>query len=205
MPNVPVSYTHLDVYKRQDDLFFHVLSDRILILFDDLWFKLPFPVSWDINLHIAVAGMHGLLGMAVSTVVCFFVTVIILGVSKFLIHFLIEGTFQYDTHHVTHNRIDICAIFDLDVVLFEITAHEFPHCRFLWCVISVSYTHLSFQAEAIDSSIFKIIKRVEVQPDGSLRFELINNAIVLQYPEIKTKDKKSKNIPQSFTYEMFSV
>ncbi|MFR5413351.1 MAG: recombinase family protein [Enterocloster bolteae] len=52
----------------------------------------------------------------------------------------------------------------------------------------------SFQAEAIDSSIFKIIKRVEVQPDGSLRFELINNAIVLQYPEIKTKDKKTKNI-----------
>lgn len=52
----------------------------------------------------------------------------------------------------------------------------------------------SFQAKAIDSSIFKIIKRVEVQPDRSLRFELINNAIVLQYPEIKTKDKKSKNI-----------
>ena len=52
----------------------------------------------------------------------------------------------------------------------------------------------SIQAEEIDSSIFKIIKRVEVQPDRSLRFELINNAIVLQYPEIKTKDKKSKNI-----------
>lgn len=53
----------------------------------------------------------------------------------------------------------------------------------------------SFQAEAIDSSIFKIIKRVEVQPDRSLRFQLINNATVLQYPEIKTtKDKKSKNI-----------
>lgn len=73
--------------------------------------------------------------MAVSAVVCFFVTVIILGVSKLLIHFLIEGTFQYNTHHITHNRIDSCAIFDFDVVLFEITAHEFPHCRFLWCVI----------------------------------------------------------------------
>ena len=48
--------------------------------------------------------------------------------------------------------------------------------------------------KTIDASIFKIIKRVEVQPDRSLRFELINNAIVLQYPEIKTKDKKSKNI-----------
>lgn len=48
--------------------------------------------------------------------------------------------------------------------------------------------------KTIDASIFKIIKRVEVQPDRSLRFELINNAIVLQYPEIKTKDKKTKNI-----------
>ena len=48
--------------------------------------------------------------------------------------------------------------------------------------------------KTIDASIFKIIKRVEVQPDRSLRFELINRAVVLQYPEIKTKDKKTKNI-----------
>ena len=47
---------------------------------------------------------------------------------------------------------------------------------------------------AIDASIFKLIKRIEVQPDRSLRFELINNAVVHQYPEIKMKDKKSKNI-----------
>ena len=48
--------------------------------------------------------------------------------------------------------------------------------------------------KTIDASVFKIIKRVEVQPDRSLKFELINRAVVLQYPEIKTKDKKSKNI-----------
>ena len=48
--------------------------------------------------------------------------------------------------------------------------------------------------KTIDTSVFKIIKRVEVQPDRSLKFELINRAVVLQYPEIKTKDKKSKNI-----------
>ena len=36
--------------------------------------------------------------------------------------------------------------------------------------------------------------QIAAQPDRSLKFELINNAIVLQYPEIKTKDKKSKNI-----------
>ena len=46
--------------------------------------------------------------------------------------------------------------------------------------------------KTIDTSVFKIIKRVEVQPDRSLRFELINRAVV--HPEIKTKDKKSKNI-----------
>ena len=47
---------------------------------------------------------------------------------------------------------------------------------------------------AINPSIFRIIKRVEVQPDRSLRLELINNAVVLQYPVIKIKDKKPKNI-----------
>ena len=46
--------------------------------------------------------------------------------------------------------------------------------------------------KTIDASIFKIIKRVEVQPDRSLRFELINNAIVLQYPEIKTRIRNPK-------------
>ena len=55
--------------------------------------------------------------------------------------------------------------------------------------------NVSTRVDTIDASVFKIIKRVEVQPDRSLKFELINNAIVLQYPEIKTtKDRKSKNI-----------
>ena len=54
--------------------------------------------------------------------------------------------------------------------------------------------NVSTRVDTIDASVFKIIKRVEVQPDRSLKFELINNAIVLQYPEIKTKDKKLKNI-----------
>lgn len=58
-----------------------------------------------------------------------------IGVSKFLIPFLIESTFQYDTHHVKHNNIDICAVFDLDIVLFQLSAHKLPRCRFLWCVI----------------------------------------------------------------------
>ena len=78
------------------NLFFHVLCNRILILFDNLWFKLTFPVSWDINLHITIAGMHGLLGMAVSGIIRFLVPIIILGISQFLIHFLIQSTFQDD-------------------------------------------------------------------------------------------------------------
>lgn len=118
-----------------DDRFFHVLSDRILILFDDLWFKLSFPVSWDINLHIAVAGMHGLLGMAISGIICFLVPIIILGISQFLIHFLIQGTFQDDGHHIPHNGIDIRSILDRYIVLFQVVAHHFPKSCFLWGIL----------------------------------------------------------------------
>ena len=118
-----------------DDLFFHVLSDRILTLFDDLWFKLPFPVSWDINLHIAVAGMHGLLGMTISGIIRFLVPIIILGISQFLIHFLIQGTFQDDGHHIPHKGIDIRSILDRYIVLFQVVAHHFPKSCFLWGIL----------------------------------------------------------------------
>ena len=82
---------------------------------------------------------------------------------------------------------------------FQIAARRYREIKMteLTCQIEDYLRGLdgSIKAEKIDSSIFKIIKRVEVQPDRSLKFELINNAIVLQYPEIKTtKDRKSKNI-----------
>ena len=82
---------------------------------------------------------------------------------------------------------------------FQIAARRYREIKMteLTCQIEDYLRGLdgSIKAEKIDSSIFKIIKRVEVQPDRSLKFELINNATVLQYPEIKTtKDKKSKNI-----------
>ena len=82
---------------------------------------------------------------------------------------------------------------------FQIAARRYREIKMtdLTCQIEDYIRGLdgSIQAEKIDSSIFKIIKRVEVQPDRSLRFQLINNATVLQYPEIKTtKDKKLKNI-----------
>ena len=87
----------------------------------------------------------------------------------------------------------------MEQLYFQIAARRYREIKMteLTCQIEDYLRGLdgSFQAEAIDSSIFKIIKRVEVQPDRSLRFQLINNATVLQYPEIKTtKDKKSKNI-----------
>lgn len=63
--------------------------EAILILFNDLWFKLIFPVSWDINLHIAVTGVQGLLGMAISGIIRFLIPIIILEISQFLIHFLV--------------------------------------------------------------------------------------------------------------------
>ena len=87
----------------------------------------------------------------------------------------------------------------IEQLYFQIAAKRYQEIKMtdLTCQIEDYLWGLdgSIQAEKIDSSIFKIIKRVEVQPDRSLKFELINNATVLQYPEIKTtKDKKSKNI-----------
>ena len=87
----------------------------------------------------------------------------------------------------------------MEQLYFQIAARRYREINMteLTCQIEDYLRGLdgSIKAEKIDSSIFKIIKRVEVQPDRSLRFQLINNATVLQYPEIKTtKDRKSKNI-----------
>ena len=87
----------------------------------------------------------------------------------------------------------------MEQLYFQIAARRYREIKMteLTCQIEDYLRGLdgSIKAEKIDSSIFKIIKRVEVQPDRSLRFQLINNATVLQYPEIKTtKYKKSKNI-----------
>ena len=78
-----------------------------------------------------------------------------------------------------------------EIKLTDLTYQIEDYLRGLDGSIQVEEADLSV---AINASVFKIIKRVEVQPDRSLKFELINNAIVLQYPEIKTKDKKTKNI-----------
>ena len=31
--------------------------------------------------------------------------------------------------------IDICSVFNVDVIVFEIAAHHFPHCCFLWAFV----------------------------------------------------------------------
>jgi len=78
-----------------------------------------------------------------------------------------------------------------EIKMTELTYQIEDYLRGLDGSIQVEEADLSV---AINASVFKIIKRVEVQPDRSLKFELINRAVVLQYPEIKTKDKKTKNI-----------
>ena len=92
----------------------------------------------------------------------------------------------------------------MEQLYFQIAAKRYQEIK--WADLThqieeyLREVNASTQADSIDSlktidaSVFKIIKRVEVQPDRSLKFELINRAVVLQYPEIKTKDKKSKNI-----------
>ena len=92
----------------------------------------------------------------------------------------------------------------MEQLYFQIAAKRYQEIK--WADLThqieeyLREVNASTQADSIDSlktidaSVFKIIKRVEVQPDRSLKFELINRAVVLQYPEIKTKDKKTKNI-----------
>ena len=92
----------------------------------------------------------------------------------------------------------------IEQLYFQIAAKRYQEIK--WADLThqieeyLREVNASTQADSIDSlktidaSVFKIIKRVEVQPDRSLKFELINRAVVLQYPEIKTKDKKTKNI-----------
>ena len=75
----------------------------------------------------------------------------------------------------------------MEQLYFQIAAKRYQEIKL------TDLTH-QISLKTIDPSVFKIIKRVEVQPDRSLKFELINRAVVLQYPEIKTKDKKTKNI-----------
>lgn len=52
----------------------------------------------------------------------------------------------------------------------------------------------SNQADVIDSSVFQIIKRVEILPDRSMKFELANKAVIIQPSELKKREKKLKNI-----------
>ena len=42
--------------------------------------------------------------------------VIVLGIAEFLIHFSVQCVFQDDRHPIPHDRIDIGAIFDMDIV-----------------------------------------------------------------------------------------
>ena len=118
-----------------NDLFFHVLSDRILVFLDDLRFKPAFPIPWDVDLHITITGMHGLLGMSVPGIIGIFVPVIIFGISEFFVHLLVESALQDDRHHIPHDRIYIGSIFDLYIVIFQIIAHHFPKGSFLWGIL----------------------------------------------------------------------
>lgn len=52
----------------------------------------------------------------------------------------------------------------------------------------------SNQANVIDSSVFQIIKRVEILPDRNIKFELVNKAVIIQPSELKKREKKLKNI-----------
>ena len=58
--------------------FLHVLCYGILVFFYELRLILPVPVAWDCNIHVSIAGVHGLFRMSVAAVVSILVPVIIL-------------------------------------------------------------------------------------------------------------------------------
>lgn len=61
-----------------DDFFLHILCNGILILFHQFRLKFSVPVSGNADIHITVTGMHGLLGMVITAIVCSFITIVIL-------------------------------------------------------------------------------------------------------------------------------
>ncbi len=56
------------------------------------------PITSYVDFRIAITGMHGFLRMTVSGIIVFIVEVIVLGLYQFLVHFLIQGSFQNDRH-----------------------------------------------------------------------------------------------------------
>ena len=72
------------------DLLFDILTDAGLVLFQKLRFKLPFSVTGNRNLDIAETGPQIFAAVAVPTVVCSFVLVVVFAVTKILIQFSLQ-------------------------------------------------------------------------------------------------------------------
>ena len=68
------------------DYFFHVLCFGILILLDNLRFKLSLTISGIVNLHVPITGMQRFLGIAISAVLSILLFVVILGIAEFFVH-----------------------------------------------------------------------------------------------------------------------
>lgn len=66
-------------------LFFYILRDTGLILFQQLRFKFAVSVSERFNFDIPETSLKGLLAMTVSTVSAFLVFVVVLAVTQFII------------------------------------------------------------------------------------------------------------------------
>lgn len=49
---------------------------------------------------------------------------IILLVAEFFIQFLILCAFQKNRHHAAHNGVDICSVFDADIIVLQTFLHR---------------------------------------------------------------------------------
>ena len=72
------------------DLFFDILTDAGLILFQKLGFKFSFAIPGDSDFHITKAGTKGFAAVAVAAVIRFLIFVIVLAIAELLIQFGIQ-------------------------------------------------------------------------------------------------------------------
>lgn len=74
---IPNGHALSDPQDSMRTMVLHVLGDRVLIFFDYLRLKLPFTITWYIQFHVAIADMYRFLGITITAVIRFFVTITI--------------------------------------------------------------------------------------------------------------------------------
>ena len=89
------------------DLFFNVLADAGLTLFQHLGFKFPFPVPGNRDFHVSKAGPKRLAAMTIPAVVCSLVLVVIFAVAQVLIQFCLQIVLHEFSNGLLEQVLDV--------------------------------------------------------------------------------------------------